>query len=664
MLSRSLQHLRLARLAISELGLKQIVLAALYRIGVKSGYYRIVTPVKISTKQTDDVCCALRIDLVPLPNCEELRAIIQAEILYKEAEEIRNGQVRLFGGNLVPLTLTGDCNVAHWSKIGDENQDIKPVWEAGRFGWAIVLARAYHLSRNEDYAQCFWEYTQAFLEANPPNRGVHWSSAQEVALRLIALAFSAQVFAQSHLSTPQRMSLLSQSIAEHAARITPTLVYARAQNNNHLISEAAGLYTAAAALPDHPQAKHWKRLGWKWLNYAWQNQITLDGEYIQHSTNYHRLMLSLALWVNLLQQRAFPNEPLLPPTLERLKAATYWLWMLLDPESGQTPNLGPNDGANILPLSNCAHSDYRPVIAAASKAFLGEELLGPGLWEEMSDWLGLKRNGISIQAARRSDREPEKSPHIIEMSQSWAYLRAARFTARPGHADQLHLDLWWRGINIAQDAGTYLYTAATPWNNSLTHTAVHNTVMIDNEEQMQRVGRFLYLDWAQAEFMGYECDEARTWQKITVRQDGYRRLGITHQRSVLVSAQNEWHIKDMVIGPTDEKTHVVRVQWLMPDWQYKTESNPSGSAITMHILSPHGWVTLQVQWIDRPVSAPTHVLQWGLARAGKLIEGTGEVNPTWGWTSPTYGYKIPALSLFVNIEARLPINTMSTWQFP
>ena len=33
--------------------------------------------------------------------------------------------------------------------------------------------------------------------------------------------------------------------------------------------------------------------------------------------------------------------------------------------------------------------------------------------------------------------------------------------------DQLHLDLWWRGLNIAQDAGTYLYNADPPWDNPL-----------------------------------------------------------------------------------------------------------------------------------------------------------------------------------------------------
>ena len=73
--------------------------------------------------------------------------------------------------------------------------DVKWVWEAGRFGWAFTLGRAYRLCADERYPQAFWDYTEAFWQANPPYRGPHWLSAQEAALRLMALVFAGQVFA-------------------------------------------------------------------------------------------------------------------------------------------------------------------------------------------------------------------------------------------------------------------------------------------------------------------------------------------------------------------------------------------------------------------------------------------------------------------------------------
>jgi hypothetical protein len=148
---------------------------------------------------------------------------------------------------------------------------------------------AYYLSNDERYPKTFWQNTEYFLRSNPPYLGPHWSSAQEVAIRLVALAFALQVFSRSRQASPERLKILTRAIAIHAERIPPTLAYARAQNNNHLISEALGLYTASALLPEHPFASKWHSLGWKWLQHAIRTQIDQDGTYIQHSTNYHRL---------------------------------------------------------------------------------------------------------------------------------------------------------------------------------------------------------------------------------------------------------------------------------------------------------------------------------------------------------------------------------------
>jgi hypothetical protein len=92
--------------------------------------------------------------------------------------------------------------------------------------------------------------------------------------------------------------LLNETLAMHAARIPLTWPYAHAQDNNHLLSEAAGLVTAALALPGHPQSSRWSRLGWSWFNRAVLSQFDEDGAYTQHSANYHRLALHLALWLD------------------------------------------------------------------------------------------------------------------------------------------------------------------------------------------------------------------------------------------------------------------------------------------------------------------------------------------------------------------------------
>ncbi|MCX6037860.1 MAG: hypothetical protein NTW99_08210, partial [Chloroflexi bacterium] len=304
-----MNRLVIAFKALRQLGLQPVALNALYRFGLVTGHYRRVE------KREQRVENSVLRPLFTFPAPEELLIVLGKDgkaSLLAEADKIISGKVRLFGGEPVELKLTIPGNLEHWtayetgkapipySLITDlPAPDIKFIWEPARFGWAFTLGRAYHLTGDEKYAEAFWRYFETFTDANPPCLGPHWMSGQEVALRLMAFVWAAQVFDAASASTPERKARLAASVAAHAARIPPTLVYARAQQNNHLLTEASALLTAGLALPD-PTAPRWRGLGWRWLNDGLQSQIASYGEYAQHSTNYHRLMLQVVLWTNVL----------------------------------------------------------------------------------------------------------------------------------------------------------------------------------------------------------------------------------------------------------------------------------------------------------------------------------------------------------------------------
>ncbi len=677
---------RLALKALRQLGFQQAGLYAVYQLELRSGYLRWRTPVRQSPAGSSKQPVAVAVALLSIPDNTALTAVMGnscVQDLLTEADEIVAGQTRLFGGLPVPLRLNVPGPLKHWSAYErgqglETNQDIKLIWEPGRFGWAFTLGRAYCVTGDERYPTAFWSYVEDFLDANPANLGPHWASAQEVALRLIAFVFAIRVFASSTQTSAGRTNRLSQAITEHAARIPCTLAYSRAQNNNHLLTEAAGLYTAGVLLPKHPSAGRWRELGWRWLNTGLQSQIAPDGAYIQHSTNYQRLMLQAALWVQAvaaLDGTALPNE-----TLNKLSLATRWLLALLDRESGQTPNLGPNDGAYILPLCACPFSDYRPVLQAASAAFLGERPFEPGPWDEMPLWLlgenpPARSGDFALQIQHSNLYSPPSLPY-----RSWAYLRAAHFASRPGHADQLHLDLWWRGLNIAQDAGTYSYNSPPPWDNALAQTAVHNTVTVDGYDQMLRAGRFLFLDWAEAKITAHQQadDSGRTdhgaWERLTAQHDGYRRLGLIHQRTVTVTDMGVWMVEDTLL-PTDPPpstpypTRSLRLHWLLPDWPWEVKQQTGDMRFEIMVQSPHGWVSLSINSPSaanperRPLpSSPISNLQ--LVRAGELLFGSGPAAPIQGWASPTYGVKVPALSVAAELTGVLPLRIASQFTFP
>jgi hypothetical protein len=622
--------------AVRDLGPSKLSLYGQYQVGLRSGHYRRVLP-----SRRDDY------DGQPgLPPYAHFPQVSQAQrdLVLAEADEIRRGSVRLFGGDVVPLNLNAGASSQHWTVLEKAlpEGDIKLIWEPARFGWAITLARAYAFSGDPLYVRDFWDKTLHFLSAHPPNLGRHWQSAQEVAIRLMVLIFCDRVLAAAPSSLRENRRRLWQAVAEHATRIPPTLCYARAQNNNHLLSEAAGLYAAGLYLPSHPQAKGWRQLGWHWLNRGFQGQIIEFGTYVQHSVNYHRLMLQLAVFTDHLRRESGAGDwP--GATQARLAEATRWLWALTDPDTGKTPNLGANDGAYVFPLVCLPITDYRPVVSAAARAFLGGEIYDQSGLQEMGDWFNLPTGGMP------STLQPQ-APDMLRLSSGSgrAFLRAAQFFDRPSHADQLHVDLWWHGVNLAPDPGTYQYNAPPPWDNALAGTAVHNTLTVDGQQQMTRAGRFLWLDWAQAEVLGHEVDQEGRLAWITAEHDGYRRLGARHQRK-LSMLEDGWLVADRILpfGQPDQRIHQVQLTWLLPDWDWCFDAED-----TLGLAGPKFGLKLKISGVD----------QLSLVRAGETLHGSITAEPTWGWQSPTYLVKEPALMLIGVISGRLPIEMTSTWR--
>jgi hypothetical protein len=654
--------LKTACKAIQQIGFEPVALNVLYRFGLVSGHYRRLTPAGQALDIPDPdpsapVAPARMLKFcLPMPAPDALKACLSdgGIRLLQDADQITRGFAPLFASPAEPLEFSADpTRLRHWT-VGERKKqhwiagrDVKYTWEPARFGWAYTLARAYLLSGDESYTQSFWDLTRRFFASNPPNLGPNWASGQEVALRLLALVFAGQVFSSSPFSPPNRMDALGCLIAAHAQRIPPTLVYARSQQNNHLISEAAGLLTAAIALPEHANAEKWRTLGSKWFNRAIQAQIGETGEYSQHSSNYHRLMLHLALWTDALLRASAQVLPV--DTFEPLARAILWLAERVDPDSGQAPNLGANDGALILPLADCAFADYRPTLQAAGRAYLGKDLLPAGPWDELSLWLGLTGKG---RPAEPITPNPAKTLRI-QSGCSWASLRAVHYADRPSHADQLSVDLWFRGSNLALDPGAYLYNAPPPWDNSLAGAAVHNNLSLDGLEPMTRAGRFLWLDWDQAQVCERNFDAQGKLVSITAERDGYKRFGVAHRRTLACIAQEHWTVTDQLTAGKGDRgnLHRMRLSWLLPDGIWEL----NGSRLRLQTQAGQIQLTVRLEESsDMPMAA------W-LIRAGELVAGHGSVSPIQGWYSPTYGQKIPALAFCVQIEARLPITLVTEW---
>ncbi len=633
--------------AVFQLDLSENLNFFLYQCLLRVGLFRFFTSTVSRNRPLDNNL------FIPVwfnfwPNKETIFAesTTTTEII-EQADEILGCKFWLFGMIESAIDLSPKTQLCHWSQsisplVGSEKQDIKFIWEPARFSWAIKLAQAFHLTNEEKYAQFFWKKYAEFIKTNPLNRGPNWESAQEVALRLVALIISINLIKDAKSSTVKREMDLFKSIADHADRIPPTIFYAKAQNNNHLISEAVGLFTAGIFLPEHPHADKWKRLGLKWFYKGVNNQISEDGEYIQHSNNYQRMVLMLALWMKVLLQ--YNDHKIDSQAYTKLSHASNWLMCQLDPISGQVPNLGHNDGSRILPFCSTSYSDYRPIIQAACRVFLDEPALDPGPWDDLCIWLGIpakkKKKNKSIFLVNPS------TPRIGN-SDAWASLRTARYTSRPAHADQLHVDLWYHGHNIALDAGTFQYNAPPPWNNGLAQTLVHNTLIINEKDQMYRAGRFLWLDWAQSKIV----DQGNNL--ICAEHNGYQKLRAVHRRTLKRLSNQKWGVEDLIFSPYSSKDkYRIDLHWLLPNWPMRIAGN------TCTLFAPFGSVILHISSDIEPNNC-----QFIIYKEGRPISGNAQEEPLLGWFSPTYGQKIPALSIRYSITHALPITITSQFTF-
>ena len=659
--------------ALRELGIKALYQYGIYQFGKKSGLLRRRTkPYRWSDRPLETwLSSKFSLEQVLSPTqpfffetgdrLQELLQRFPSEDLLQEADEILDGKYRLFGGppaelgsppdwGKVPLTDEMDSLSLdeHWTEYDEQSHtDLRLLWEPARFGWAFTLCRAYQFTEDPRYAAGVFEILSSWLESNQPNRGPHWVSGQETALRILALIFVWYALAEFLETSPKHASDLLLALGVHAERIPPTLSYARSQRNNHLLSEAVGLYSVGLLMPWFKRSAEWKRLGRRWLVRALEDQVFGDGGYIQYSTNYQRLALSAGLWAA--QIAELHEEPLPSPTLDALHGMTQFLVSMTDPQNGTLPNWGHNDGSNILPLSSSQNGDYRPVLQAAARAFVGAPAFGPGSWDEMSVWLGLPIDDGTRTALGDETDFPQAGLYLVRGDTSRSVLRCARFVARPAHSDQLHMDLWWNGQNIARDAGTYRYAALPPWENPFAGAAAHNSLTADGIEPMVRATRFLWLNWSNARFLGRWQAEDGSVQALAAEHPLSE--GSRHRRSVVHAGGSLWVVLDELLGTErGMEHHRARLAWSLIDWPWEFEAQ------SLTLLGEEGPIRLRL--------TPA-VDEIALYRAGERVAGEPQPKEdpaVLGWWSPTYGFKEPALTLVATLEGSLPLRLTSWWR--
>ncbi len=477
--------------------------------------------------------------------------------------ELKWEQSVLTGQNYSNMAKPWFCLSDFDSNVGD----IKGVWEASRFDWALGLAKDY-LSGREQALDELNATTKDWLEHNPPYLGPNWKCGQEASIRVMHLAMSAKLLNQVESPEPALLAF----VKAHLKRIAPTISYAVAQDNNHGTSEAAALFIGGSWLASNgdKSAIRWKKMGRKWLENRAKHLIDGDGTFSQYSVNYHRVMVdtySMAeMW-----RRELDLKPFSPSLYTKIGLATQWLYQLTQEVNGDAPNLGHNDGARLLPLSDSDYRDFRPTVQLASVLFLKSSAWNKaGSYDEPLELLGLSKPKKALNKPSSFYFSQGGYAGLRSQTGAFALFNYPVFRFRPAQNDALHVDFWLDGVNLLRDGGTFSYNAGQAYIDYYGGTQSHNTVQFDEHEQMPRLSRFLLGAWLKAKDVHW--DEVQQYCSASYRDY----LGCRHKREVSLS-ESTLRVVDDIQGVQKKAT----LRWRLSPGEWIVE----GNRITNHIHS-------------------------------------------------------------------------------
>lgn len=508
-----------------------------------------------------------------------------------------------------------------WWQIPDFDPavgDIKLIWELSRMDWVVILAQRARQG-DQDALDRLNVWLVDWCKQNPPYKGPNWKCGQEASIRVMHLCMATLMLGQVRTAAPGLRAL----IRLHLQRIAPTVQYAMAQDNNHGTSEAAALFMggswlAALGLSD---GARWARMGRRWLEDRAARLIGPQGSFSQYSLNYHRVMLDTFCIAEVWRRHL--ELPVFSPRLQaRVLAATEWLRYMVNPVNGDGPNVGANDGARLLQLTDTLYRDHRPSVTLAMALFAGQRAYAhSGPWEQALQWLGVAvpKAVAPLPQSRVAD---DGGFAVLQCGNAMAMLRYPRFRFRPSQADALHLDLWLGPDNLLRDAGTYSYNTEPQWAQYFGGTASHNTVQFDDRDQMPRLSRFLFGDWLKAD----DVQALRSSNGATQFGAGYKdRRGASHHRWVHLES-GRLQVVDKVQG-FDSKA-VLRWRLQPGDWRIELTQqrlrlvhNP-GDAVTLSVSASVPILRCEVVqgWESRHYleKTPVPVLEVEFQQAGTL----------------------------------------------
>lgn len=520
--------------------------------------------------------------------------------------------------------------------------DAKFVWEPNRHHHLVLLGRAYRASGETRYATAVVERLDSWFAQCPFGRGMNWRSPLELAIRLINWVWALDLIRESGLVAGDFQERLLRAVYQHLWEITRK--YSRGSSaNNHLVGEAGGVFVASSYFPGLDRGGRWCEESHAILSREILEQTYADGGGREQAFGYHLFVLEFFLVAGLVAMASGRDFPRV--YWERLERMLEFAGVLS--EGGDAlPMFGDADDGRVLDLGSVP-ADPRGLLAVGAVLFGRSDFKAwSGAYVEPARWL-LGRDGCQRfdkiwtppPGARLVSRAfPESGYYLLQCGHSGAVDRISvlfdcgelgfKPIAAHGHADALSLSVRAFGVDVLVDPGTFDYFSFPAWRRYFRSTQAHNALVVDDTDQSEMQGPFLWGERARVRCLRWE-----PWGEgglVAGEHDGYTRLPdpVVHRRTVeLDAAARSLVIRDELLAQGRHRvalyfhlSEACRISPAGPN-QYQIDAGPG--RLVLH---------------TDPALA-----------VGTLHASEG---PIGGWVSHGYHRKVPATTLVARAETR------------
>ena len=413
-----------------------------------------------------------------------------------------------------------------------------------------------------------WPEVADWIVQNPPQQGVNWACAMDVAIRAVNWLWGFYFFEDSAALTDEFKLTFAGSLLAHGRHIMSNLEWFEEFTGNHYLSDIVGLIYLGILLPELKEARRWLEFGLAELEKEMFRQVYPDGVDFEASVSYHRLVTELFLSAVLLAQ--LNGHTFSPPFMQRLERMIEVVMDLTRPD-GTAPLIGDADNGRLHRLTVWAEverewADYRYLLAIGAVMFGRDDFaaMAGDQWQE-AFWLlgeraatfkeGRHSKGVP-PPERRSKEYPDAGLYVIQNDDCHMVI-AAGPNGQCGngghtHNDKLAITLYAEGQEWLIDPGSYVYTSDYEERSLFRSTAYHSTVQVDGQEQSRIDVRkpFWMADDAHPAVQRWES--TASYDLLDASHDGYPRLRapIVHRRQVFFAkgAPRFWLIRDTLSG--------------------------------------------------------------------------------------------------------------------